>query len=142
MKLIHKHPGKLVAIVVGVLALLTVFAARLVWAVPPGLSIMLTPTNTVQLTVTNGSPTGMYDIYWQEFLDTTATWEWVATGTTGQTNFLVDISETETGFFVAASGNDFDGDGVPNTSDARPFDPAIGILRVTIESPANGSNVQ
>jgi hypothetical protein len=37
---------------------------------------------------------------------------------------------------------DADGDGVPNYEDARPNDPAIGILKVTIIAPANGSSVQ
>jgi hypothetical protein len=40
------------------------------------------------------------------------------------------------------NGNDFDLDGFPNYEDARPFDPSIWILTVTIESPANGANVQ
>jgi hypothetical protein len=54
----------------------------------------------------------------------------------------LDLGDTYTGFFRAVNGNDFDLDGVPNSQDARPFDPSIGILTVTIESPANGSNVQ
>jgi hypothetical protein len=37
---------------------------------------------------------------------------------------------------------DADGDGVPNYEDARPNDPAIGILKVTIIAPTNGSTVQ
>jgi hypothetical protein len=37
---------------------------------------------------------------------------------------------------------DADGDGIPNYEDARPNDPTIGILTVTITAPANGSTVQ
>jgi hypothetical protein len=36
---------------------------------------------------------------------------------------------------------DADGDGVPNYEDARPNDPTVGILQVTIAAPANGSTV-
>ena len=144
MKFVQQHRAKIAAIVGAGLALLILAAARPVSASPPGLSITLMASNTIQLTVTNGSPVGAYDLYWKEFLDAVPgwDWDWLATGTTGQTNFVVDISETETGFFVAVSGDDFDGDGVPNEKDARPFDPTIGILTVTIESPANGSTVQ
>jgi hypothetical protein len=125
------------------------FATWRVWSqtAPPALSITLTGTNTVTLTVTNGVSTNLYEIWWTEFLSgdvaiTDGAWIDVYDGTTGQTNFPMILGDTDTGFFRAVNGNDFDNDGIPNWEDARPFDPSVGILRVTIESPANGSNVQ
>ena len=113
----------------------------------PALSVALTGTNEVTLTVTNGTSTAIYEIYWTEFLNANATaftngaWNLVYSGTTGQTNFVLDLGDTVTGFFRAVNGNDFDNDGVLNNQDARPFDPLVGILQVTIEIPANGAQV-
>ena len=39
---------------------------------------------------------------------------------------------------IADANGDLDGDGVPNNEDARPNDPAIGRLKVTIDVPPNG----
>jgi hypothetical protein len=41
---------------------------------------------------------------------------------------------------VNDAGNDLDGDGVPNNQDARPNNPAVGRLTVTIQTPADGSS--
>ena len=41
---------------------------------------------------------------------------------------------------VADANGDADGDGVPNKEDARPNNPAIGRLTVTIQTPADGSS--
>ena len=123
-------------------------AAWQVWSTPPVLKITYTGTNTVALSITNGSPTGVYEIYWQEFLDptngylTNGSWTLIDVGTTGQTSFgPYDMGDLWTGFFRALSSNDFDSDGSPDYNDARPFDPSVGILNVTIESPVNGSVV-
>ena len=129
--------------------MLTAFTAWRVWgqSAPPALNIALTGTNEVTLTITNGVSTNLYEIWWTEFLEgdlslTNGAWIDVYSGTTGQTNFVLDLGDTDTGFFRGINGNDFDNDGVPNWEDARPFDPSFGILKVTIETPANGSNVQ
>jgi hypothetical protein len=130
--------------------ILTVVAA---WRVlsqstAPALSIAPTGTNEVALTVINGSATNLYEIWWTEFLDadalflTNGTWIDVYDGTTGQTNFVLDLGDTVTGFFRAINGNDLDNDGIPNWQDSRPWDPSVGILTETIETPANGSNVR
>ncbi len=114
----------------------------------PAIAIVTSGTNEVTLTVTNGFPTNIYEIYWTEFLDTSSAsftngdWLLVYSGTVGQTNFVLDLSDTDTGFFRGLNGNDFDNDGALYFQDARPFDPSIGLMRVTIESPSNGSNVQ
>jgi hypothetical protein len=130
------------------IAAIMALAAWRVWGTPPGLSIALTSTNTVALTVTNGTPSGTYEIWWSEFLDpngsfTNGDWTLLEPGSTGQTNFgPYDITELWTGFFRAVGTNDVDGDAALDYQDSRPFDPSIGILRVTIEAPANGSTVQ
>jgi hypothetical protein len=148
MKTARKHWAKLAAAGGLSMALIALFVQGVARGDAPALSIALTGTNEVTLTVTNGVPTGVYEIWWTEFLDaealslTNGAWEPLATGTTGQTNFVFDLGDTDTGFFRALNGNDFDLDGFPNYADARPFDPSVGILTVTIESPANGANVQ
>lgn len=67
---------------------------------------------------------------------------------TTQTNQLLEANSiVDVGFhYPALDSNgdsvDPDSDGVPNWQDARPSDPTIGILSITIETPANGSTVQ
>jgi hypothetical protein len=53
------------------------------------------------------------------------------------------VSVTTTAAWPYASDpyGDADGDGVPNYEDARPGDPSVGIMTVTILSPSNGSTV-
>ena len=135
-----------------ILTIILIAAGR-VWSQSnaPALSIASTGTNEVTLTVINPVTNTVYEIWWTEFLDADATsglenGAWIPLdppGTNGQTAFLITgLEDFDTGYFRAINTLDLDGDGVPNSQDARPFDPSIGILRVTIESPANGSNVQ
>lgn len=128
---------------------LTLLAAWRVWSNPPALRIVATGTNEVTLTVTNPAPNTVYEIWWTEFLDadamslTNGGWQPIGSGTNGQTVFpVIGLEDYNTGFFRAINMLDLDNDGVPNYQDARPFDSSVGILRVTIESPANGSSVQ
>ncbi len=132
-----------------VILILTVLAAWRAWSDPPALSIVRSGTNEVTLTVTNAVPNGTYEIWWTEFLDDAAlsglddcAWEPIPPITNGQTAFVLDCGYLSSGFFRAINTLDLDNDGVPNYQDARPFDASVGILRVTIESPANGANVQ
>ena len=60
-------------------------------------------------------------------------------GTPGQTNFTVSEGMMLSGFFEAAIGTDWDGDGIPNYMDGNPIDPNVGALTITIDSPANGT---
>ncbi len=130
-----------------VIAAIMAVAAWRVWSTPFGLKITLTSTNTVALSITNAATNGIYEIWWTEFLDPNSTftncdWWLVQVGSAGQTNFgPYYVSETYTGFFLGLGTDDFDGDGVPDYQDARPFDPSVGTLTVTIESPANGALV-
>lgn len=62
-------------------------------------------------------------------------------------DFLPDRWETELGLNAASNvglngtSGDFDGDGVPNFSDARPNDPLIGTATISITTPANGTSI-
>ena len=67
-------------------------------------------------------------------------WYPVAVGGLGQSNFTVG-RVGGSGFYRAALGDDWDGDGVRNGRDANPSDAGVGLLRVTIEEPAGGSTV-
>jgi hypothetical protein len=114
-------------------------------AAPPGLSIAVSSSNQVSLTVTNAGTNFLYEIFFTEVLDPTATltngWTFLSAGTIGSSNFTARTDQTFTGFFRAIVGNDQDGDGIPDQQDARPFDPTIGILTVTIENPTNGATL-
>jgi hypothetical protein len=72
----------------------------------PGLSVARTGTNQVTLTVTNGVPSGLHEIWWTEFLDgealslTNGAWEPLDTATTGETNSIFDLGDLDTGFFT------------------------------------------
>jgi hypothetical protein len=92
----------------------------------PGLTIAITNNNAISLVITNGTNTGKYSIYWTEFLDATPDWQLVTNGVTGVTNFTISIADKTSGFFEA----------VRNTNSLS------FVLTVTIQAPANGSNVQ
>lgn len=133
-----------------VILTLTLFAAWRVWSqsAAPALSIATTGTNEVTVTVTNPVPNTVYEIWWTEFLDadamtlTNGGWQPIGFGTNGQTVFpVIGLEDFNSGFFRAINMLDLDNDGASNYQDARPFDSSIGILRVTIESPANGAVV-
>lgn len=108
----------------------------------PGLTIQLLSSNQLQLTVTNGLATNSYEIYRRPVWDSVYPWSLHLIGTTGQTNFTTAMGIESIGFFQARSGNDTDGDGVPNSKDANPGDPSVGILSIIIDTPANGANFQ
>src|SRR6266508_511932 len=87
----------------------------------PVLQATLVSTNQVNVTITNGVSTANYELYWTPVLaDPNFPWNLLVSGSLGQTNFGVLMNSTETGFIKAAIGTDWDGDGVPNYTDARP----------------------
>jgi hypothetical protein len=93
----------------------------------PGLKISVAPGNEVSLTVTNGIPTGIYHIYFNEFLgDPDFEWVLLTNGTTGQTNFSIDMEDFDQGFFKAINNSNF-------------VAPSVTLI---IQSPANGAVVQ
>jgi hypothetical protein len=65
-------------------------------------------------------------------------WTFAAIGVPGGTNFLLDTEGYPTAFFRAI----LDTNAIPLWELANPANPASGILKVTIASPANGSVLQ
>ena len=147
MKTIQRYWARLAAAAGAGLALLTLLIHNLAWGDAPGLQIRL-GTNQLSLTVTNGTPGRNYEIYWSEFLDTNALaftnnyWLLVTNGAANQTNFVLTMPNTWTGFYRAVNTNDLDGDGILDFDDADPFGLTNDLLRVTIEIPGPGALVQ
>src|SRR2546426_6987325 len=99
----------------------------------PVLTIVRTNGTQVLISITNAVASTNYEIYRTPLLnDTNFPWELHLVGSAGQSNFTADMGVDFIGFFKAAIGSDFDGDGVPNAWDANPNDPTIGILSITI----------
>jgi hypothetical protein len=63
-------------------------------------------------------------------------------GRTSASSTPLGVTLTAAWPYASDPYGDADGDGVPNFEDARPNDPTIGILTVTIIAPVNGSTVQ
>lgn len=115
------------AIALAGLAIFAVYVCVSAWGqTAPGLSIMVTPTNVVSLTVTNGATNGRYQIYTTEFLNSPFfPWTLLTNGSTGQTNFTTTMGNFDQGFFKAV-----------NNTNSVPF--SISII---IQSPTNGALV-
>lgn len=127
-----------VASIIGIGAL--VYTA---FADPPELTIEALGGNQYSITITNGITTTNYTLFWTPALaDLNFPWQVLGIGNTGETNFVVDGGEWPVGFFQIMVGSDADGDGVPIWQDANDNDPSVGILRVTIDSPVNGTTLQ
>lgn len=129
MKTIKKHWGKLaLALSVSLIVAVAGVACISAWGQTlPGLSIAMTNTNTaVSLTVTNGTNTAVYEIYSKEYLDD-EDWILISNGTTGQTNFIIDLTDAESTFYRAQI----------NTNGGAGF-----TLSISIVAPANGANIQ
>ena len=105
----------------------------------PFLIIAPTGTNQFLITITNAVSGNTYDIYTTPVLGDTVNYPWTAAviGTSGQTNFTVNMGPYSTGFFRAV----VDTNGVPLWEAADPNNPGAGILAVFIDSPANGGNL-
>jgi len=111
-------------------------------AEPPFLTIAPGSEGQIQIAITNAVATTNYEIYRTPRLeDPNHPWTLHLIGDVGQSNFTADMGVENSGFFKAAIGSDFDHDGVPNFQDANPYDAAIGILSITIDSPTNGAVV-
>lgn len=109
----------------------------------PVLSITSLGSSQFNIVITNAVTTTNYTLFWTPALaDQNYPWEVLGVANVGETNFLVDGGQWSSGFFRVTLGIDRDGDGIPDWQDARPNDSSIGLMRVTIEIPVNGSNVQ
>jgi hypothetical protein len=127
MKIIKQNWFNLALVASAGVVVLTLLMSDLVWGQTlPGLSIVVSPTNQISLTVTNGSGGGQYQIYFTEFLDSESVdWTLFTNGTVGQTNFYANMGDFEQGFFKAVNNTNF-------------IAPSINVI---IQSPANGSLV-
>src|SRR5580765_4525182 len=106
-------------------------------ATPPALKITPLGGGDMQLTVTNGSATNSYEIYFTPNFDPGYQWNVLIPGSTGQSNFTVSSLFTQSGFYKALNINDIDGDGIVSWQDANDTNSAIGILSVIIDTPTN-----
>lgn len=105
---------------------------------PPVLSITALGTNTYNVTVSSNGVAGtVYALEWTPAL-ANADYPWTIVGTNTATNFLFEGEGYSSGFFRVA----VDTNAVPFWELADPNNPSLGILSVTIDSPANGSTLQ
>jgi hypothetical protein len=139
MKTIRSHWIKIVGICGGAL-IVVVAAITALSQTAPVLTIAATGTNQVSITITNGVSTNNYDLYWTPVLGNPAAYPWKAAviGSTGQTNFIVNMSVWQQQFFRVL----VDTNGIPIYELADPNNPSAGILAVFIDSPANGAVLQ
>jgi hypothetical protein len=104
----------------------------------PFLIIGPTGTNQLLITVLNDASPANYELWWTPVLaDPAYPWTVVAAGTTGQTNFTVNIGPYFTGFYRAI----WDTNSVPLWELADPNNTNSGVLNVWIDSPANGTTL-
>lgn len=139
MKTIRKHlyNKTLFPTIIGIVAIIAVIAQ----AQQPILKISNLGGNQFSILVTNGISTTNYTLFWVPALSTPGyDWQMLTIGNVGESNFTINAGEWNSLFFKAMLGSDFDGDGVPESHDAQPQNPAIGILTLTIDSPTSGLN--
>lgn len=124
--------------------ILAAFVAGVAWneaKSAPVLKIATTGTNQLLLSITNGVSTTIYQVNLRRALDTSNPWIYLTNGTAGVTNFTLQIGNHNPGFFQVVEGLDWDLDGTPDWKDAQPTNAGIGLLWVTIDSPANGETL-
>ena len=107
----------------------------------PELTVALSGTNQLQIVITNGSSLVNYEIYRTPVLGDDLTYPFLlhSIGNQGQTSFVANFGIETRGWFRAAVGSDWDGDGIPNYLDAQPGSTNVGILSITIDSPLHGT---
>ena len=144
MKLFARECRKLRWRILQVVVMLV--AVGFAWAqgAQPRLTVALIGTDQFQIVITNGSSSVNYELYRTSVLDDPIHYPFTldTIGSLGQTNFLASFGAETSGFFYVAEGSDWDGDGIPNFIDAQPSSTNAGALFITIDSPANGANVQ
>jgi hypothetical protein len=116
------------------------FCAEDGWAqTAPVLTIAPLGTNQFFISITNGITNGNYEVWWTPVLGDTVDYPWTAAavGAPGQTNFTLNMSVFQTGFFQGVQ----DTNSIPLWEAADPHNPGAGILNVWIDSPANGATL-
>lgn len=126
--------------IAAILAIGTVIVAvkALAQTSPPTLTITALGTNSYNITLWNGNGLA-YALEWTPVLDSADyPWTVAALGTNGQTNFFFNGEGYDNGFFMALLSTN----AIPPWELADPNNPSLGILTVTIDSPANGATIQ
>ena len=108
----------------------------------PGLLATRSTNHLILITVTNGTSTNVFEVYGRAGLEPEHAWSFITNGAMGQTNFLLPMYPGLIGFYRVGEGDNWDGDAALNWQDADPTNPNIGLLTITIDSPANGSVLQ
>lgn len=104
----------------------------------PVLKIAPSGTNLISVTITNNIGSLDFDLQWTPVLgNTNFPWTFAAIGVPGGTNFLLGADTYQTTFFRAI----LDTNAVPLWEQSDPNNPSSGILKVTIASPGNNSNL-
>jgi hypothetical protein len=121
-----------------VLAVATVILAVKTFAqIPPVLTITPLGTNQFSITFTN-YPASTWDLQWTPILDDPDyPWTFAAVGTPGQSNYVLNMEDYQSGFFRTI----LDTNSVPIWEEADPNNPGAGILTVFIDSPTNHSTL-
>lgn len=128
-------------VTLGIVAGIATGIALLANAQQPVLKITNLSSNQFSILVTNGLAATNYTLFWVPALSAPGyEWQVLTIGNIGESNFTINGGEWNSGFFKVMIGSDSDGDGVPESHDAQPQNPSVGILSVTIDNPLNGTS--
>ena len=106
---------------------------------PPILTVAQTNGTQLLITITNPKNPQNYELLSTPILaNSSYPWTPIAVGTTGQTNFTVNMGPYFAGFFRALQ----DTNAIPFWQAADPNNQATGVLTVYIDNPANATQLQ
>jgi hypothetical protein len=129
--------------VTGIAAVGIVFSVVAQTVPPPVLTIIPTGSNQFLITVTNGVAYGNYTLYSRLVLnDPTFPWTFLTNPVPGVTNFTVSMGADFQNFYQVTGSTNWNNNGIPNWDYADPKNPGLGVLTVTIVSPAQGAIIQ
>jgi hypothetical protein len=140
MKTLRKNWATLASLLGGIAAVIIATVTTLADVPQPVLTIAPLGTNHFNVGIANGVATTNYTLFWTPALgNENYPWQVLGVGATGETNFTVDANVWSVGFFRVTIGADADGDGIPDWQDGQPFNPGVGNLSITIDSPVTGT---
>ncbi|HEX3627108.1 MAG TPA: hypothetical protein VH280_16990 [Verrucomicrobiae bacterium] len=136
MKPLKKHSLSLFGILTGAIIVVAIaLTARSQTA--PVLTITALGTNQFSINFTN-YPASTWDLQWTPVLnDPDFPWTFAAVGTSGQSNYVLNMEDYQSGFFRTI----LDTNSIPIWEEADPNNPGAGILTVFIDSPTNHSTL-
>jgi hypothetical protein len=142
MKTIKKHWLALAGLLGTAGLLMGIVLTTLAQSVPPPLfSISVTNATQLSITVTNGVSYADYTLYNQHVLGS-PDWTFITNPPPGVSNFVVNMYPFFDGFYTIVGSTNWNNGGIANWAYADPKDPGLGVLTVTIVSPANGAVIQ